>query len=96
MSRIEAATKYCSAVEDRSTGSVSISAAIGGGSGRRSCSTFAGCASIRKSNVSWPRCEASRFRSTARKVAPFGEVGVRLADDRQIGERVEGLAVGAM
>ena len=47
-----------------------MSAAIGGGSRRFSCSTFACCASMRKSSVSWPLREDTRFFSTERNFAP--------------------------
>ena len=93
---MDAAMKCCSADDSSSGRSGSMSAAIGGGSRRLSCSTLAGCASIRKSNASWPSRDASRLRSTARKRGAVGERFIGLAHDRHVEKRVEWLSVLAM
>ena len=56
--------------EPRGTGIGSMKAASGGGSRRLSCSTLAGCASMRKSRLNCPDRDASKLRRTARNIAP--------------------------
>ncbi len=56
---------------------------------------FAGAASSRKSNASWPWRDAISVRTTRAERRALLELVVRLLDDREIGEREERVGVGA-